>query len=614
MALQRSNRLGQELLEAGIISEEQLRTAVRAQQTTGDRLGEALVKTGAMSASTLLKILAARLGVRSCHLRHGLIDPKVARLIPREEAERMRVLPMFKVGQKLTVAMAEPQSLPVLDRLQRMTGCQINPVLALENNIAEFAAKYLAKDVNVESFLVSLTESNVEVVERESVDEGPVTDLDRMVEGSPIVNLVNLAMLTAIRDGASDIHVEPEKKGTRIRYRIDGVLRELMCPPKGMHAPIVSRIKVIAKMDIAERRLPQEGRVHIIAEGREIDLRVSSMPTILGEKMVLRVLDKANLNIELSKLGLRKDHLHTVRGMLTRSHGLVLVTGPTGSGKTTTLYSGLDLLRSLERNIVTVEDPVEYQLDLVNQIQVHEAVGLTFARALRSILRQDPDVIMVGEIRDPDTAHVAIQAALTGHLVLSTLHTNDSPGAIIRLMDMGIEPYLIASCLVGVVAQRLARTICPVCRRPYLPPRSLLEEAGWRPDDLRQGTFFRGEGCRNCHDSGFRGRRGVYEVMEVDAQLREVLQHGADESRIRENLRRRGWLDLRSEGLLLVRDGLTTLEEVMRVTHFEDQEDSARAGGPAARPAGPDDDPSPAAASVSGEALLVGATPRGAEA
>jgi len=569
VALQRSSRLGQELLDAGVISEEQLQTAVRAQQTGGGRLGEALVRTGAITTATLLKILAARLGVKSCALRHGLIDPKVAKLITREESERMRVLPMFRVHDRLTVAMAEPQFLPVIDQLERMTSCRVNPVLALEANIAEFSAKYLAQDVNVETFLVSLTESNVEVIERESVDEGPVTDLDRMVEGSPIINLVNVAMLTAIRDGASDVHVEPDKKGTRIRYRVDGVLRELMRPPKGMHASIVSRIKVIAKLDIAERRLPQEGRIHIIAEGREIDLRVSSMPTILGEKIVMRVLDKANLNINLPALGIRQERLEQVRRMLTRPHGLLLVTGPTGSGKTTTLYSGLDLVRSGERNMVTVEDPVEYQLDMVNQIQVNDGVGLSFARALRSILRQDPDVIMVGEIRDVETARVAIQAALTGHLVLSTLHTNDSPGAVSRLMDMGIEPFLIASSLVGVIAQRLARTICPTCRRPYLPPKSLLDEAEWPADERETTQFFQGEGCRQCHDSGFRGRRGIYEILEVDAQLRGLIHHRASESELKRYLPKAGWLDLRREGMFLVRDGVSTLDEVMRVTHVE---------------------------------------------
>src|SRR5678816_1276523 len=339
-----------------------------------------------------------------------------------------------------------------------------------------------------------------------------------MVAGSPIINLVNVALLTAVRDKASDIHIEPHKNGTRIRYRIDGVLRDLMKPPAGMHAAIVSRVKVIGKMDIAEKRLPQEGRVRIIAEGREIDLRVSSMPTLLGEKLVLRILDKENLRVRMEDLGLRTETLVALKKILEQPHGLVLVTGPTGSGKTTTLYSALDLLRSPEVNIVTVEDPVEYQLDMVNQIQVHESIGFNFARALRSILRQDPDIIMVGEIRDQETARVAIQAALTGHLVLATLHTNDAAGAVARLVDMGIEAYLISGALQGVVAQRLARTICPACETKYHPHAHVLSDAGLTNEVGR--VFHKGAGCQQCHDSGFQGRVGVYELMEVTPVLR----------------------------------------------------------------------------------------------
>jgi type IV pilus assembly protein PilB len=320
-------------------------------------------------------------------------------------------------------------------------------------------------------------------------------------------------------------------------------------------------------MDIAEKRLPQEGRVHIVAEGREIDLRVSSMPTILGEKIVLRILDKSALNTEFDKLGFRPETLEVFRRMLLRPHGIVLVTGPTGSGKTTTLYSALDLLRTVERNIITVEDPVEYQLDMINQIQVNEQVGLTFARALRSILRQDPDVIMVGEIRDQDTARVAIQAALTGHMVLSTLHTNDCPSSLTRLMDMGIEHYLVASALNGIVAQRLARTVCPSCKTSYYPPPSVLAQAGW--SDTRPRAFQRGEGCLQCHDSGFRGRTGIYEVMEIDDSIREMIHLRSTESDIRKYLRAKGHQDLRQEGLRVVEEGRSTLEEVLRVTHLE---------------------------------------------
>ncbi len=583
------NKLGQSLLESGQITEEDLNRALSTQKQTGEKLGETLVNLGILSQTALVKTLASKLGVPGTYLRHGLIDPAVARLIDRDEAERLKILPLFKVRGRIIVAMAEPQNLPTIDRIASVTGCEVQPILALESNIKEFAQKYQTEEVAVDEFLVSLKESDVEVIERESVEDSLITNLDRMVEGSPIINLVNLALLSAIRDGASDIHIEPDRKKTRIRYRIDGVLRELMSPPAGMHAAIVSRVKVIGKMDIAEKRMPQEGRVHIVAEGREIDLRVSSIPTILGEKVVLRILDKTSLSTEFEKLGFRLEGLDMFRRMLLRSHGIILVSGPTGSGKTTTLYSALDLLRTVERNIVTVEDPVEYQLDMINQIQVHEQIGLTFARCLRSILRQDPDVIMVGEIRDADTARVAIQAALTGHTVLSTLHTNDCPSSLTRLMDMGVEHYLVASALNGIVAQRLARTVCPSCKTSYYPPPSVLSQAGWK--DSRPRAFQRGEGCAACHDSGFRGRTGIYEVMEISDDLRSLIHDRAGEQEIRKHLRAMGHETLRQEGLRIVEDGKSTLEEVLRVTHIETRA-SIRAEQGRAKPV-PEPEPEP---------------------
>jgi type IV pilus assembly protein PilB len=567
MGVMRTNKLGQLLLEQGLVSEADLLRALEAQNKDNKRLGEVLIDLGILSPKAMLSALAKQLKVKCCHLRHGLIDPAAARLVDREQATRLRVLPLFKVGNALTVAMAEPQSLPTVDILSSVTGCQINPVLALEGNIAEFQDKYLGEEVDIDSFLVNLTESEVKVVERETVDEETAHEIGKMVAGSPIINLVNLAIMTAIRDGASDIHVEPTKRNTCLRYRIDGNLRELMIAPNSMHAAIVSRIKVIGKMDIAERRLPQEGRVHVVAEGREIDLRVSSMPTLLGEKIVLRILDKAHLNVSLEKLGVNPHQLAAFRRIFSKPHGIVLVTGPTGSGKTTTLYSVLDLLSSSERNLITIEDPVEYQLDGISQIQVNDAIGLTFARALRSILRQDPDVIMVGEIRDSETARVSIQAALTGHLVLSTLHTNSAPGAFVRLADMGIERYLLASAFNGVVAQRLARTICPHCRTSYYPSESALADAGWLGQTDR--VFSKGEGCKQCHDSGFRGRAGIYEVLEVTEPVRACIHSSEDEEQIKAVVRQHGWRPLREEGLLLVEQERSTLEEVLRVTHAE---------------------------------------------
>jgi len=566
-------RLGEELVRSGAITAAQLDQVLLSQRTTGRRLGELLVEQELVAVGTLLKTLATCLGVASVHLRHGLIDPPLLMLIGAEEAERLRALPLFRVRGTLTVAMAEPQSLSTIDRLQQLTGCHIRPVLALQANIREFIRKYASGQVSVDAFLTSLAESDVEVIEREAQDEGPVTDLDKMIEGSPIVNLVNVAFLTAVRDRASDIHIEPDKRGTRIRYRIDGSMRELMRPPAGLHAAVISRVKVIGRMDIAEKRLPQEGRVRIVAEGREIDLRISSMPTLLGEKVVVRLLDKANLRVRLSDLGIGPSGLATFERVLKQPHGLALVTGPTGSGKTTTLYSALDLVRSPEVNIVTVEDPVEYQLDLINQIQVQEAVGLTFARALRSILRQDPDIIMVGEIRDQETARVAVQAALTGHLVMATLHTNDAPSTPARLADMGIESYLLASALTGVVAQRLARTICANCITKYFPSEQVLTDAGLLATAGQ--PFRKGAGCRQCHDSGFRGRIGIYEVLEVTTPMQRLVYAGSPAHEIRALARREGMSTLRDEGVRFALEGKTSLEEVLRVTRYDEEDISA---------------------------------------
>jgi len=561
-------RVGEILVQEGVVTPEQVSKALAAQKGAGMMLGEVLVEQGAITNATLVRALARSLGVRGVQIRHGLVDPALLAEVGEEEADRLKALPLFKVHGVMTVAMAEPQSLPTVDRLRALTGCKIRPVLALEANIREFIKKYAGGNVDVDAFLTSLAESDVEVIERESVDDEPTTDLDQMVAGSPIVNLVNVALLTAVKDKASDIHIEPNKKGTRIRYRIDGSLRDLMKPPPGMHSAIVSRIKIIGKMDIAEKRLPQEGRVRIVAEGREIDLRVSSIPTLLGEKLVIRILDKANLRVKMEDLGFRAESLEAFQRILKRPYGLVLVTGPTGSGKTTTLYSALDLLRSPELNIVTVEDPVEYQLDLVNQIQVNEQIGLSFARTLRSILRQDPDVVMIGEIRDEETAHVAVQAALTGHVVLATLHTNDSPGAVERLRDMHVESYLISAALNGAVAQRLARSVCPACATKYHPSTEALEDAGL--GHMGSRAFRKGGGCQSCHDTGFQGRFAIYEVMEVDSEIRRMIYAGRASHEIRAQLARQGVRSLREEGVSYALEGRTSLEEVLRVTHIDE--------------------------------------------
>ncbi|MFN5944140.1 MAG: GspE/PulE family protein [Phycisphaerae bacterium] len=568
-------RVGDVLVQEGHVTRDQLEKALAEQKGTGKMVGEALVAQGVISPTALVRALAKVMGVPGVVLRHGLLDPAVMKLVGAEECERLKLIPMFKVGNTLTVAMAEPQSLPTIDRLKQVTGLNIRPVLALEANVVEYVNRYARGDVDIDAFLTSLTEQDVEVVEREAVDEGPSTDLDKMIAGNPIINLVNIALITAVKDRASDIHIEPDKKGTRIRYRVDGTLRSLMKPPPGMHASIVSRVKVIGKMDIAEKRLPQEGRVRIVAEGREIDLRVSSMPTLLGEKIVVRILDKANLKVRLEDLGFRDEPMHVFKRFLDQSHGMALVTGPTGSGKTTTLYSALDLLRGPEVNILTVEDPVEYQLEMVNQIQVNDAIGLSFARSLRSILRQDPDIIMVGEIRDQDTARVATQAALTGHLVLATLHTNDAPGSVARLVDMGIEPYLLSGALNGAVAQRLARTVCQACATKYYPSEQVLADAGISHEAGR--AFRKGAGCQRCHDSGFQGRTGIYEVFEVTPELRRMIHHARPTHELRGAMKKEGLLTLREEGVLVALEGRTSLEEILRVTQNDDDEQQLNA-------------------------------------
>ncbi len=565
-------RMGQMLVQDGHLSEEQLNQVLIRQRSSRKKLGELLVEEKLVSEAAVLECLSRRLGLPWVILRPGLIDPKVVDSIDKELAEKHIILPLFKVNEVLTLAMSEPQSLLVVDDLERNTGMKIQPVIGLANNIQDNIKKYFAQNVKIDNFVASLHDAEVELVEKEAIDENIIVDLSEMTDGSPVVNLVNMTMVQAVKEGASDIHIEPDKTCVHIRYRIDGMLHDLMTPPKEWHAAIVSRIKVIGQMDIAEKRVPQEGRIHILTDGREIDLRLSSMPTILGEKIVMRILDKSNLQLDLDKLGYSPEMVMAFRRMLSKPHGLLLVTGPTGSGKTTTLYSALDLLRCKEKNIITIEDPVEYQLELVNQIQVNDLVGLTFARALRSVLRQDPDIVMLGEIRDEETAKVAIQAALTGHLVLSTLHTNDSPGAVTRLINMGIEPYLLASSLVGVIAQRLLRTICPKCKTTYFPDESLLDEIGW--EGPRNRAFHRGQGCTLCHDSGFKGRRAICEVLELTGTLREMILRRPSANELRQYMRKRGkWHDLKHEGILCVEQGVTSIEEMMRVCFIEEIEE-----------------------------------------
>ena len=557
--------LGQQLLEAGLIAENELDAALECQSRRGGRLGEVLIELGFLSEDELLPFLHRKLGLPSVQLRDGVVDPHVVHLIPREMAERLNVLAMFKVHDTLCVAMAEPQNLPQIDEIERMTRLRVRPVFACKSNIQRLIARYYEEGFEVDLVTADFDETAIEL--RSDVTETDVEAIEELAEGSPIVNLVNYLVLQALRQGASDIHIEPSPKHSIVRFRIDGQLREVLRPRRDVHPAIVSRIKVMGKMDIADQRLPQDGRCQVVAEGREVDLRISTLPTVLGEKAVLRILDRSRLTFDLNVLGFPSDLLAQVKQLLSKPYGLLLVSGPTGCGKTTTLYSALELIKSVHRNIVTVEDPVEYRVDLVNQIQVNEAKSLNFPTALRSVLRQDPDVIMVGEIRDAETAQVAVQAALTGHLVLSTIHTNDSAGAVVRLIDMDVESYKVAAALVGVISQRLVRTICPKCQTSYYPPTGLLETLHYRGDQHR--SFVRGEGCRDCFDTGFRGRTGVYEVFVADEEVRKLITQQASTDALRQWHRSHGRGTLLEAALRLAENHVTSLDEVMRVAFFE---------------------------------------------
>ena len=557
--------LGQQLVEAKLITENELDAALKCQSRKGGRLGELLIELGFLTEEELLPFLHGKLGLPAVQLRDGVVDPHVVRLIPRETAERLNVLAMFKVHDTLSVAMAEPRSLPQIDEIERITRLTVRPIFASLSSIQRMISRCYEEDFEVDMATADFDETSIEI--RADVTEPDASVIEELIEGSPIINLVNYLVLQALRQGASDIHIEPSPKHSIVRFRIDGQLREVLRPRRDVHPAIVSRIKVMGMMDIAEQRLPQDGRCQVVAEGREVDLRISTLPTVLGEKAVLRILDRSRLTFDLAVLGFPADLLAQVKQLLNKPYGLLLVSGPTGSGKTTTLYSALELIKSVHRNIVTVEDPVEYRVDLVNQIQVNEAKGLNFPTALRSVLRQDPDVIMVGEIRDAETAQVAVQAALTGHLVLSTIHTNDSAGAVVRLVDMDVESYKVAAALVGVISQRLVRTICPKCQTSYYPPTGMLETLHYRGDQHR--SFVRGEGCRDCFDTGFKGRVGVYEVFAANEEVRSLITQQASTDVLRQWHRSHGKGTLLEAALRLAENHVTSLDEVMRVAFFE---------------------------------------------
>lgn len=557
--------LGQRLLSADLIGEEELEAALNHQSQKGQKLGESMLELGFASEEQLLPFIESQLGVHSIKLREGLLDPVAVQILPRPFAEANCVLALFRVHNDLIVATDDPQDLDKIDRIERLTGLNVVPVFAFQASIKKIQQRAYEDGFQVDAVTADLDDSAVELqLDGEDMDVASVHDL---VDGSPVINLVNYLILQAIRKQASDIHIEPSRKFGTVRFRIDGQLVEMLRPRRDIFPAIISRIKVMAKLDIAEQRVPQDGRCQVVADGKEVDLRISTLPTVLGEKIVIRVLDKQRLTFNLDQLGIPNNTLTLVKDLLKKPYGLMLVTGPTGSGKTTTLYSALELIKSVNRNIVTVEDPVEYQIELVNQVQVDSSRKVTFAGALRSILRQDPDVIMVGEIRDAETAQVAVQAALTGHLVLSTLHTNDSVSAITRMMDMGIESYKLAAALVGVVAQRLARTICPHCKTTYYPSAEYLQAIHYEGDTRR--TFAKGTGCRECFDTGFQGRTGIYEVLPGNSDLRHLIAKEQPIEDVRSWYAEQKLPSLLSGGLNLAEQEVTSLEEIARIVFVE---------------------------------------------
>lgn len=558
-------RLGQRLLGDDLVSAEDLAKALELQAKCGMRLGETLLEMGVASEEDLLPHIAAQLGLPALRLREGLIDPQVVGELERSFCEKHKVIALFRVRDVLTIALDDPSDLDRLDLIERTIGMRVSPIFAFRASIERMIARAYEEDFQVDTVTADMDESAVEL--QADIADVDLTAVQDMVGGSPVVNLVNYLILQAIRRGASDIHIEPSRKHGIVRFRIDGQLVEMIRPRRDIYPAVVSRIKVMAKLDIAEQRKPQDGRCQVVVDSKEVDLRVSTLPTVIGEKVVMRVLDKQRLTFNLDELGIPMRQLGEIKQILARPYGLMLVTGPTGCGKTTTLYSALELIKSVHTNLVTVEDPVEYQIEQVNQVQVDNVRELTFASALRSILRQDPDVIMIGEIRDPETAKVAVQAALTGHLVLSTLHTNDSAGAVTRMVDMGVEPYKLAAALVGVLAQRLVRRICPNCRTQHYVQAEMLQALQYKGDPNRK--FARGEGCRSCYDTGFRGRIGVYETLPADADLRRMIARDASSSDLRDWIRNSDLPTLLDGGLDLASREVTSLEEVARVTLFD---------------------------------------------
>ena len=568
-----SARLGELLVKEKLISQDQLKQALDYQKQHGGRLGTALVKMGLVTDDEVTAVLSRQYGVPSINLKYYEVDPTVVKLIPQETAVRYQIVPLSRVGSTLTIAMTDPTNVFAMDDIKFMTGFNVEPVVASESAISEAISKFYGENASVQELdqvMKDLAggETDLELAgEEEQMD---LASLEKAAEEAPIIKLANLILTDSVRKGASDIHLEPYEKEYRVRFRVDGILQPVMSPPMKLKDALTSRLKIMAKLDISEKRLPQDGRIMIKfskdGKKKELDFRVSTVPTLYGEKIVLRLLDKENLRLDMTKLGFEQESLSKFERNILRPYGMVLVTGPTGSGKTNTLYSSVARLNSPETNIMTAEDPVEFQLGGVNQVQMKEQIGLNFAAALRAFLRQDPNIILVGEIRDFETAEIAVKAALTGHLVLSTLHTNDAPSTISRLMNMGIEPFLVATSVNLICAQRLVRRICANCKEPLPLPEQTLLDAGYTAEEAKTTQIFHGKGCSVCNNSGYKGRVGLYEVMEITDDLKELILVGASAMELKKKALESGMITLRKSGLIKAAAGNTTLEEVLRET------------------------------------------------
>jgi len=544
------------------LAPEKLYELLEVQRKTSQSLGYLLVKEKIITQKELTRALSEQLGIPHVSIRKGLVDPSIIHVLPKEKAIQFNVVPMFKVNNVLTIATSDPHNFFKQDKIAEITKLEIQQVLGKNEEILEAIEECYQGQISIDDVIGSVEEDELSYVEE--APETAISEIAKMAEGSPVINLTNLILLKAIRKNASDIHIEPQPVEFNVRVRVDGILYELMKHGMERHPAVISRLKVMANLDISERRMSQDGRIQVTVDGKLIDLRFSSVPGYYGEKVVLRILDRSKSILDINKLGFNQTHLQRFKQLIRRPYGLIILCGPTGSGKTTTLYAGVNMLNTVEKNIVAIEDPVEYQLQGVTQIPVKSAIGLTFAKILKHVLRQDPDIVLVGEIRDRETAKIAIQASLTGRLVLSTLHTNDSPSAITRLLEMGIEPYLISSALLVSIGQRLVRSICPNCRTEFYPPKEVIRALGM--DETKRIKLARGRGCTSCFDSGFKGRVGIHEMVENDEGLQKLILSNPTIDRIREYLDGKGHKSLKDEGFQKVRDGVTTLEEVQVVT------------------------------------------------